>query len=104
MIFAEKESLKLDILQKFRINSDDKKSLSLEREWMNSYPNNDRYLIGNLYDNEQNVCVNVCVYLCMCVCMCVLLVFYHWCLSCRCGHKFKIYLSVCVCFCPFTGS
>jgi len=46
LIFAEKESLKLDILQKFRINSDDKKSLSLEREWMNSYPNNDRYLIG----------------------------------------------------------
>merc|ERR1719244_1611486 len=45
LIFAEKESLKLDTLQKFKINSDEK-SLSLDREWMNSYPNSDRYATG----------------------------------------------------------
>ena len=47
IVFAEKESRILDTLQRFEVRND-LNAVILERNWMNSYHNSDRYDTGDL--------------------------------------------------------
>ena len=54
MIFAERNSRKLDSLHKYKVKILEKK-LSLEREWMKTYHNSDFYVTGKgVLDKNMN--------------------------------------------------